>query len=306
LNNVQLEGAWLTIGSFDGVHLGHQEIIREMTAGAHQAGAPAVVVAFYPHPAAVLGKRQGAFYLSSPEERAAYLRDLGVDLVVSHPFNREISTLTARQFMEHMVAHLAPSHLFVGHDFALGRGREGNIQRLKELGEELGYTVHSFAPITRAGTAVSSSLIRQALQEGDVERAGRFLGRPYSFDGEVVAGDGRGRSIGIPTANLDVWPERVVPKTGVYVCQAQVGNEVFGAVTNIGLRPTFESGEVTSRVEAHLLDFERDLYGEKIRLSFLARLRAEQKFSGVETLIAQIHADIRQARERLQASEPAA
>ena len=276
-----------------------------MTAGAHKAGAPAVVVAFYPHPAVVLGKRQGPLYLTTPEERATHLEELGVDVVVSHPFNREISSLSARQFMEHITAHLTPSRLFVGHDFALGRGREGDIPRLKELGEELGYTVHEFAQIIQSGTAISSSLIRAALQEGDVERAHRFLGRPYSFEGEVVQGDARGRSIGIPTANMAVWPERVVPKAGVYVCRVQVGNEVFGAVTNIGLRPTFESGEVASRVEAHLLEFDGDLYGDKIRLSFLARLRDEQKFPGIEALIAQIHADIEQAREWLQASEPA-
>jgi riboflavin kinase/FMN adenylyltransferase len=299
LNGVELQHAWLTIGSFDGVHLGHQEIIRNMTAGAHAEGAPVVVVAFYPHPAVVLRKRQGATYLMTPEERAARLEELGVDVVISHPFNPEVAKLTARQFMELMAAHLGMSRLYAGHDFALGRGREGNIDRLRELGRELGYTVHEFEQITWRGEIISSSLIRNALAEGEVESALRYQGRPFQISGEVVRGDARGRALGIPTANLAVWPEQVVPKAGVYVCHVQIGNETYRAVTNIGTRPTFEVEPVPARVEAHLLDFDRDLYGRQLRLSFLARLRDEQKFSNIEALVAQIHADIHQAREQL-------
>jgi riboflavin kinase / FMN adenylyltransferase len=299
LEAVHLQNAWLTIGSFDGVHLGHQEIIRKMTAGAHTAGAPAVVLAFFPHPAVVLRKRQDLYYLTTPEERAEIMESLGVDVVITHPFNLEIANKEARQFLLELKAHLGLSHLWIGYDFALGRNREGDVPTLRKLGKELGYQLHVVEPVQAPNGYVSSSLIRKKLAEGDMNSVTQLLGRHYKIEGVVIHGDGRGKPLGIPTANLEVWPERALPKEGVYVCKAHNGNEIWGALANVGVRPTFEIEPVSPRVEAHLLDFDRDLYGQSICLEFITRLRDEQRFPNVQALVAQIHQDILRGREIL-------
>lgn len=299
LQAVHLQSSWLTIGSFDGVHRGHQQIILKMTNGAHTAGAPSVVLAFFPHPAVVLRKRQDLYYLTTPEERAEILEGLGVDVVITYPFNQEVANMGARQFLLELKAHLSPSQLWVGYDFALGRGREGDVPTLRKLGKELGFRLHVVRPVQAASQYVSSSLIRQKLAEGEVNTVTHLLGRPYRIDGVVIHGDGRGHALGIPTANLEVWPERALPKAGVYACKATIGGESWGALTNVGVRPTFEAQPVSPRVEAHLLDFDRDLYGQSIRLGFITRLRDEQRFPNVQALVAQIQQDIVRGREIL-------
>ena len=295
LEEVDLQNAWLTIGSFDGVHRGHQAILQQLTAGAHANGAPAVVLTFHPHPAVVLRNRQGPYYLTSPEERAALLGESGADVVITHPFNRQVANLTAGEFVTRLHRYLGLKHLCVGRDFALGHGREGNIPVLEKLGQELGYTVETLAPVLLDGEVISSSSIRAALAEGQVELAGRLLGRSYQVSGRVVHGDGRGRLISIPTANLDLWSERVLPKVGVYACLAWVDGQPWKAVTNVGYRPTFDGAEHAMRVETHLLGFDQDLYDRTLALDFVARLRDEQRFSGVEALVAQIRQDIERA-----------
>ncbi len=302
LEDVQLQGAWLTIGSFDGVHRGHQEIVRHLTAGARAAGYPAVVLTFHPHPAVVLGKRNGPMYLTTPEERAELLGEMGVDVVISHPFNLAVSQMTAEEFMRLVCDRLGVRNLWVGHDFALGRGREGNVSTLRRLGEKLGYQVEALSPVMIDGQVVSSSQIRSLITRGDIKGAARFLGRPYRVSGRVEPGDGRGRTIGIPTANLAVWEGLVLPAAGVYTVRARIdsfSDEIWGAVANIGFRPTFHSNDPAMRVEAHLLDFQDDLYGKHLHLEFLARLRDEQRFPNVDALVSQIQADIQQARKIL-------
>ena len=298
LSPLRLKGAWVTIGSFDGVHLGHRRLLSEFVAEAREAGAPAVVITFYPHPAEVLGKVREPFYLSTPEEKAALMADLGVDVVVTHPFNRDVARLSAEEFMERVRRHLGLRRLWVGYDFALGRNREGNIPTLRQIGERMGYTLVVFPPYEVDGEIVSSSRIRRALADGDVEKAARLLGRFYSVPGEVVRGDGRGRGLGFPTANLAVWEKRMVPASGVYAAFARVGDKVYPAVVNIGVRPTFEE-RAAPRVEAHLLGYSGNLYGEKLTLEFVKRLRAERKFPSAEALRAQIEHDVAQAREIL-------
>lgn len=299
LQDVNLKSSWLTIGSFDGVHLGHQEIVGKLTAGAHASGVPAVVLTFYPHPAVVLGKRNNTFYLTTPEERASLLGNLGVDMVITHPFNREIAELTAYQFMSYLVEHLSPSRLWVGYDFALGRGREGDVTTLQQLGQELGYLVEVMQPVRLEEEVISSSRVRALILEGEVRKAAELLGRPYRVSGRVVPGDGRGRTIGIPTANLSLWEHLVIPKTGVYACKAVVNSQEYGAVTNIGVRPTFKSDSPSPTVEVHILDFDKDLYGNHVHLDFIDRLRGERRFSGVSALVEQIHRDIDITREIL-------
>jgi len=305
LDSTNADGAWLTIGSFDGVHRGHQEIIRQLAAGAHAHTAPAVVLTFYPHPAVVLRGSNGPFYLSSPDERAEIIGSLGVDIVIIQRFDRQLADTSARDFIMELKERLGLQQLLVGHDFTLGRKREGDVPTLRRFGEELGFEVEVSQPVLLDGQVISSSQIRSALTAGNVERALQLLGRSYRLTGEVVPGDGRGRTIGIPTANLKTWSEQLLPAVGVYACQVRIGEKVYRAATNIGVRPTFDRSTTFLHVEAHLLDFQGDLYGQKIQLDFLARLRGEQKFADVQALVTQIQEDIARTRQLVtQASPP--
>lgn len=298
LEAVSLTGSWLTIGVFDGVHRGHQEIIRQLTAGAHANGAPAVVLTFSPHPASVL-RGTALKWLTLPDERAEILAGLGVDTVITHTFDKETAALSSEEFMRLVREHLGLQKLIVGYDFALGRNRTGNLPRLSELGRQMSYEVLPVAAIQLEGQIISSTLIRQQIGAGDVAAAALELGRPYGLGGPVIRGDGRGRTIGIPTANLDVPLDKVIPANGVYACRALVGADKHKAVVNIGVRPTFTSGEVVPRVEAHLLEYDADLYDQTLRLEFVERLRGEQKFPGIEALVAQIKTDIGKANDIL-------
>lgn len=304
LVGVKLEDSWLTIGSFDGVHRGHQAIIHQLVSGARRAGTSAVAFTFHPHPAVVLGKRQDALLITEPVEKAFLLSKLGIDVVITYPFTKDTSMLTSEQFVTMLHEHLGLQRLFVGRDFALGHGREGNVSRLTELGEIFGYQVEVVSPVKNSDLVISSSQIRSRILNGEMLQAEQLLGRHYKLSGRVVPGDARGKLLGIPTANLSVSEERIIPKAGVYVCRASIGGEVWGAVANIGVRPTFEDGTVAPRVEAHLLDFDGDLYGLDLSLQFVDRLRNEQRFSSVQSLVEQIHTDIARAREVLAARHP--
>ncbi len=300
LTGLHLRGAWVTIGAFDGIHLGHQALLRAFVQAAHTAGAPAVALTFYPHPSVVLRGSRDPFYLMAPGEKAAFMAALGVDVLITHPFNREVAAIPARAFLQGLRKHLGMRCLWVGYDFALGRNREGDIPTLRRLGREMGFTVRVTEPVMVDGEVVSSTRIRRLLAQGAVERAARLLGRPYAVPGRVRRGDGRGRRIGVPTANLQVWSRRMVPAAGVYVARAHLADgSRYGAAVNIGVRPTFEVRPVAPRVEAHLLGFAGDLYGQALTLEFLHRLRDERRFPSVEALVAQIQADIHAAEEWL-------
>lgn len=296
LEQVYLKSSWVTIGSFDGVHRGHQEILSGLTVGAHAVGAPAVLLTFHPHPKVVLRDLKDPFYLTTPEERAALAAELGIDLVITYPFDRQTAAMSAHNFMALLKKHLALEQLWVGYDFALGHQREGDVNMLRVLGETLNYRVHVTPPVKVDGQVVSSSHIRRLLLEGQVEQASKMLGRPYRLDGPVIRGDGRGRMIGIPTANLAIPVEKICPAVGVYACRAVVEGKVFAAATNIGVRPTFDGKDRTTHVEAHLLDVDEDLYGREIQLHFIARLRGEIRFPSIEALVSQIRQDIQQTR----------
>ena len=297
LQDLQLNNAWLTIGSFDGVHLGHQKILEPLTAGAAKADAPAVALTFYPHPSLVLRGPQSGYYLTTPEERARLLGETGVDIVVTHPFSVDVARISAEEFLRSLKEHLSFTQLWVGYDFALGRHREGDIDELEKFSAELEYELHQIPAYELDGALVSSTRIRQLLTQGDVQAAEKLLGHKYSLGGIVLKGDGRGRTIGIPTANLSLDIEFAIPKTGVYITKAQINGETYPAITNVGVRPTFDAQREQPLVETHILDFDADIYGKQMSLTFLTRLRDEQRFDGVETLVAQIHEDIDQARE---------
>lgn len=296
--------AYVAIGAFDGVHRGHQALIGEMARRAQAAGRAAVVITFYPHPSVFLRGRRPSFYLSTPEAKAEYLAALGVDALVTHTFDADFAAITAAAYVEQLVRFARLSELWCGADFALGHNREGNVPYLQAAGARLGFTVNVRTPVQLDGEIISSTRVRQCLRDGAVEEAARALGRPFRASGVVVAGAQRGRTLGIPTANLAVSEEHALPATGVYACRVDLGaGEWAAAVTNIGFRPTFNSTEPHLTLEAHLLDFAGDLYGRTLAVEFVARLRPEQKFAGVAALVAQIHADIAAARQRLAADQ---
>jgi riboflavin kinase / FMN adenylyltransferase len=291
----------LTIGVFDGVHLGHRHLIGSAVRRAQALGWQSAVLTFDPHPDQVIHPDRERLYLASLEERAEQIADIGVDLLIVLPFNRDLMALTAHEFMTRVCRAIALRELWIGHDFALGRGREGNLARLRDIGHALGYSVHPVEPLLLDGAPVSSTRVRSALREGDVLAAARLLGRPFGLRGRVVEGDRRGRTIGFPTANVAVDPQRTLPADGVYVCRAQVGQQRYGAVTNVGVRPTFAGAHHT--VEAYLLDFADEIYGETLRLDFLHRLRGERKFDGIAALVAQITSDVAAARKWLRETD---
>lgn len=300
LEDVSLKGAWLSIGSFDGVHIGHRKIIEMITAGAHEEGAPAVVLTFYPHPDVVLHGPRRSFYLTDPEEKAELLGELGIDAVITHPFNHQIADVEAKDFIQSVFEHVSFTQLLVGYDFALGHNRMGDRSQLWQIGQVMGFGVQVVAAELADSEVVSSTRIRNLLDAGEVKHAARLLGRPHRVSGLVVKGEGRGRQMGIPTINLAISKEHVVAGAGVYVCQAFLDEKAIGAVVNVGVRPTFEVGPVAPRVEAHLLDFDGDIYGREVRLDFLQRLRTEKKFSSVDELVNQIHKDITTGRQILE------
>lgn len=302
IQDIHLQNSWITIGSFDGVHLGHQQIIKQITAGAHQAGVPAVVLTFYPHPSVVLRGPRPGLYLTMPEEKASLLGSLGVDIVITYPFDRQVAETSPRDFIQKLHQHLHFQQLWVGYDFALGRDRAGDIPYLRSLGEEFGYQVQVVNAVQAEGETVSSSRIRKHLEAGEIDTANQLLGRPFTITGKVIPGDGRGKTIGVPTANIEIPPERVIPQAGVYACRAFWQGEAYPAVTNVGVRPTFESEPVPPRVEAHIMDFSHDLYGDLVSLEFVARLRAERRFESIDALVAQIQQDIADGRRILKDS----
>lgn len=288
----------LTIGKFDGVHRAHQHLVAQLVANARATGALSAVLTFDPHPDEVLHPERGIRYLTTIQERASLISELGVDLMLVLPFTPAVSHWTAEQFMRHLCDHLALRELWVGPDFRLGHKARGTVAALRELGARLGFIVQSIDLWTLEGEMVRSTAIRDALAAGRVEDAQRWLGRPFSLQGTVVQGDQRGRTIGIPTANLAVPGNHVLPADGVYACRITLLDQEpparYQAVANIGVRPTF--GVLSRTIEAHLLEGQHELYGQTLRLEFLARLRGEQRFAGVEELVAQIRRDIEHAR----------
>lgn len=295
-----LRSSVVTIGVFDGVHRGHQYLIRKLVARAKETERLAVVLTFFPHPDIVLRGLTGRYYLTTAEQRAEVLTDLGVDYVVTQPFDEQTRQMRAADFVDLLVQHLRVGELWVGRDFALGYQREGTTTYLTEQGQAKGFTVETVELLqaAHADAVISSTTIREALQAGEVGQAREWLGRGYSVTGTVVHGQARGRTIGFPTANIAVWDQQVLPGNGVYAGWVTVQGQRYMAVTNVGVRPTFDGSSVT--VEAHIMDFDQQIYGQPISVSFEHRLRGEKKFSGIEELTAQIRADAAAGRAYLE------
>jgi riboflavin kinase/FMN adenylyltransferase len=282
---------------FDGVHLGHRAILGAAVAHARATGSPALVCTFEPHPLEVLQPDRAPQPITTLEERLDLIAACGVDGAVVLDFTPALAAMEPEAFVKDvLVDRLAARQVVVGFNHRFGRGARGDADLLRELGRGLGFGVDVIEPLAVDGAPVSSTAIRAALGRGDLDAAARMLGRPYTLPGTVVSGAGRGRTLGFPTAN--VAPDRpVLVAPGVYACTAEVGGAKQRAVVNIGVRPTF--GEDTLAIEAHLLDFSGDLYGQTFRLTFVARVREERKFPSVDALRAQIAADVETARRAL-------
>lgn len=287
----------VTIGTFDGVHRGHQYLLGRLKEEAARRGLACAVITFHPVPRAVIRPQVPVFYITSLDERIDLLRRQGVDFVVPVTFTSDVANLSARQFVALLREEMRMRVLVVGPDFALGRGREGTPEVLADLGREEGFEVVVVPPLTHERERFSSTTVRKALAEGDMETVQEVLGRPFTLEGPVVRGQERGRLLGFPTANIAVGADRALPAFGVYVTRAWVDGKAYPAVTNIGRRPTFDNGAPT--VETHILDFEGDLYGREICIELLSRIRGEQRFSGPEELRAQIQRDVEAARRKL-------
>ncbi len=291
----------LTIGNFDGVHLGHRAIFRKVVRTARALQGTAAVLTFEPHPLRVLAPQRAPLRINTAAEKVRLVEASHIDLLLVLEFNRRFADLSAEAFVaELLVGKLGIRHLIVGYDYAFGRNREGNSDFLAAKSRQYGFTLEALEPICRAGEVYSSTRIRQALLQGDVAGVIAVMGRNFTLDGRVVHGAGRGRQLGFPTANLETDKE-LLPATGVYAVKVKWQGRLYDAVVNIGRRPTFANQEAT--LEIHLLDFQQDLYGQTLRIYFVERLRPEQRFASVEALKSAVHNDIEQARDCLRNSE---
>lgn len=289
----------VALGMFDGVHLGHQALLKNMAEQARAQGLRTAALTFFPHPRAVLLKRFGRQYLTTVDERAKLIGDCDIDLIVTTPFNETTRNIRAAEYVELMQKHLGMVEIWSG-DFGFGYEREGSAEYLRTLDSATPFKVIEYGDkFSAAGNSVSSSRIRQSLDAGNIEDVAACLGRNYSLSGKVIVGDQRGRTIGFPTANLDVWEEKVIPANGVYATWVVLpdGSRRITA-TNVGVRPTVDGQSV--RIEAHLIDFSGDLYGQELTLEFVERIRGEKRFSGLEELKNQINVDVEMIRKILQ------
>ena len=288
---------FLAIGVFDGVHRGHQVVISTSGQHAHAAEGTSVVVTFDPHPAKVLRPRDAPHLLTATQHKIALIRALGVSHLLIIEFNREFAATSPEDFVQQLVTHSKPlREICVGHEWSFGKDRRGNLDLLKRLGEHFDFNVVGLPPVMVHGAVVSSTAIRQAVEAGSLAKAAEMLGRDYTILGAVTRGNQLGKKIGFPTANLSAHSEQF-PPNGVYLAEAWFEGVLYHGVVNLGYRPTVSGGKSQRLLEIHLLDFERDIYGEDLEVRFVRYLRPERKFESVEALARQINADVRQARE---------
>ncbi|TES84138.1 MAG: bifunctional riboflavin kinase/FAD synthetase [Dehalococcoidia bacterium] len=288
----------LTIGVFDGVHLGHRHLIARLAELAQKSGLSSGVITFSRHPREVLAPRTSLPFLTDIERRIELLRNEGVEAVIPLSFTTELAKLSPQEFLGLLKKHLRMRGLVIGPDFALGKNREGDTDALRQLGAEMDFNVTVVPPLTVNGEVVSSTAIRQALAEGDMKRAQKLMGRPFRLHGRVVRGDRRGVELGFPTANLDTEAEQALPADGVYTSRAYIDAQAYPAMTNIGIHPTFGSNQ--RLVEVYIIDYEGDLYGRELAVDIIERLRGEIKFDNPEELKKQIAEDVKRGKAILE------
>jgi len=296
-NGTSIQRSWVTIGAFDGVHSGHQVLFKKIIEGARQAKCPSVAITFDPLPVLFFRRIKTDHVLTTTEERVSLIKSLGVDHVIVLAFTQELANLEAFDFMSQVKNAFGIEKLMAGFNFTLGKDRAGTVSELKRIGARLNYEVEVVPPIRHGQEIVSSSNIRKLLKNGEVAKVRIFLGRPYSLSGQVVYGEQRGGRLGIPTANMSIPGERLLPAMGVYATLAHIDHQAYISVTNVGVRPTFENPLPSPRVEPHLLDTNDTFYGKTIKLEFIEYLRPEVRFPDARALVDQIQKDIQKTRE---------
>lgn len=296
-------GTVVTVGTFDGVHRGHWAVLQEIRLRAKETGRRSVLVTFHPHPLQIVRPDEAPPLLTTPVEKKEILAETGLDYAVFLSFDHILAEYSPRRFVQEiLLGRLGVQELVIGYDHGFGKGRSGDVLTLKDIGQDLRFTVDVVSPIREGETPVSSTRIRNALLQGDVEEARAGLGRPYSIRGMVVRGEGRGRSLGFPTANLWVPANgKLIPPPGVYAVRAGLRAGLFGGALHIGPRPTFRGSPPT--IELHLMDFDGDLYGEEIRVEFISLLRDVRPFASASALVEQLRADVDAARTSLEKEE---
>ncbi len=288
----------VTIGTFDGVHKGHLDILDHVIQKAEEIDGRSFVITFKPHPRTIIAKKDNIFLLTTYEEKIELLKNRGIENLLIINFTKEFSNLTAKEFVDNIICNkIGAAHLVIGYDHKFGKDRVGDQSRLTELGIERNFTVSTVAPVEFNGEIISSTKIRMALFDGNIQKANNFLGRNYSIEGKVVEGTKRGRIIGFPTANIEVENKlKLVPKNGVYAVKVFFDSMVYFGIMNIGVRPTFE--DLKRRfIEVYILNFSGNIYDKKIKVEFLKRIRDEKKFSSKEELIKQIKDDKKNVEE---------
>jgi riboflavin kinase/FMN adenylyltransferase len=288
-----------TIGNFDGVHTGHKRILSVVRETAGKKGLSSCVITFHPHPQKVLQNIEIPL-LMPIRERLRLLENEGIDFVACYTFTKDMSKVTAKDFIsEILVGRLKVKHLIIGPDFSFGRKREGNADLLQAMGKAYDFETSVVGPVFIDNEVVSSSAIRNLLREGEARKAARFLGYFYYIEGQVTEGEKRGRQIGYPTANLDTdWD--ILPKTGVYATRAHIDGSKLDSITNIGYRPTFGSSKLL--IETHIFDFNSDIYGKRLRLEFIERIRDEKRFESVDALVGEIGKDVEKVKDALRSA----
>lgn len=290
IENLNIDKPVVTIGSFDGVHRGHREVIRQLADYARQIGGNSVVITFWPHPATVLNPGSKPALLSTIDEKSRLLAETGIDWLITLPFTKEFSQMEYDKFVtDCLVEKLHIDTLFVGYDNKVGRDGRGHFAEVKELSQQLGFKVQQLSMLASDTAPISSTAIRNLLSEGKVIEANQQLGRPYCLSGKVVNGNHIGTGMGFPTANLEPDPCKFVPGNGAYAIKAIVSDNEYVGMLNIGVRPTIGDGKPT--IEAHLLNFNGDLYGQTVSVYFIDKIRDEQQFASIDELRAQLDAD---------------
>lgn len=291
----------LTVGVFDGVHLGHKYLVSKLLEEANQKNLLSGAVTFRQHPEELLSPKTRMPFLTDIEERINLLKKEGIDVIIPLSFTAQLAQLNARQFVSLLQRYLRMRGLVIGSDFALGRGREGDTKTLQKLGQDMNFSVTVVPPLVINGKVVSSTAIRKALADGDMSKVREMAGRPFSLRGRVVTGAGRGATLGFPTANLDIGSEHALPPDGVYASWVHIDGQVYQSMTNVGQCPTFSGCKRT--VEAYVVDYRGDLYGREMKIDVIARLRDEKKFDTVEALKKQMAQDVRQGRAILDSKD---
>ena len=280
----------VTIGVFDGVHMGHQEVINQVKTIALSSKSLSCLITFTEHPRAVLSSNSDIKYITASEKKVSLLKSSGLDLVIPLTFDLDLSKLRAGEFCQLLRDRLRMSKLIIGHDFVMGFQREGTPDVLKSIGAELGFSVEIVEQVSTSGNRISSTAIRQAITSSEVGKAAKYLGRLFSLDGTVVTGDGTGKSLGFPTANISVNESRLIPGDGVYATWAYINKKKYLSATSIGTKPTFNGSN--RLIEVYLIDFDGDIYGDNMEIEFFDRIRDQMKFDSKEQLIEKMNEDI--------------